>query len=57
MDALNDLARKHGLKVLEDACQAYGASYRDRRAGTLGHLGAFSSSPPRTWEGRATAAS
>ena len=51
MDALNDLARKHGLKVLEDACQAYGAAYKGRRAGTLGHLGAFSFFPTKNLGG------
>lgn len=51
MDALNDLARKHGLQVLEDACQAYGATYKGRRAGTLGHLGAFSFFPTKNLGG------
>lgn len=42
MDAINDLARKRGLKVLEDAAQAYLATYRDRPAGGLSDLGCFS---------------
>ena len=36
MDPILDLARKHGLFVVEDACQAHGAEYKGRRAGTLG---------------------
>ena len=36
------LARKHDLVVLEDAAHAYGAFYRGRRAGTIGHFGAYS---------------
>lgn len=42
MEAVNALARRHGLVVLEDAAQAHGASYRGRRAGSLGDAGAFS---------------
>ena len=42
MDAIMDVARKHGLPVLEDACQANGGSYRGRRLGTIGRIGAFS---------------
>jgi perosamine synthetase len=36
------LARQHDLVVLEDAAHAYGAVYRGRRAGTIGHFGAYS---------------
>lgn len=39
------LADMHGLKVLEDAAQAHGASYRGQRAGALGHAAAFSFYP------------
>jgi dTDP-4-amino-4,6-dideoxygalactose transaminase len=42
MDPILDVARRHGLAVVEDACQAAGASYRGRRLGTLGRIGAFS---------------
>jgi dTDP-4-amino-4,6-dideoxygalactose transaminase len=34
-DPINDIARRHGLRVIEDAAQAHGARYRDRRAGAL----------------------
>ena len=36
MDPINELARKHGLVVIEDAAQAQGALYKGRRAGSLG---------------------
>ena len=42
MDPLMTVARKHGLKVLEDTAQADGASYRGRRLGSIGDAGAFS---------------
>lgn len=42
MDPILDVARRHGLVVIEDACQAAGGSYRGRRLGTLGRIGAFS---------------
>ena len=42
MDKINAIARKHGLKVIEDACQAHGALYKGRKAGTLGDCAAFS---------------
>ena len=42
MDALNSVAAKHGLAVIEDAAQAHGARYRDRPVGAVGDAGAFS---------------
>lgn len=42
MDAVMAVAKKHGVKVLEDACQADGGSYRGRRLGSIGDAGAFS---------------
>ena len=42
MDALNDLARKYGLCVIEDACQAHGAKYKGKIAGSIGHMACFS---------------
>ena len=45
MDPLLALARARGLWVVEDAAQAHGATYRERPAGSLGSLGAFSFYP------------
>ncbi len=42
MDALNAIAREHGLKVLEDCAQANGGHYHGRLVGSLGDAGAFS---------------
>lgn len=42
MDALGEIARRHGLLLIEDACQAHGASWRDRRVGAIGDMGCFS---------------
>src|SRR5436190_18648044 len=42
MDALTTLASDHGLALIEDVCQAAGATYRDRLLGTFGDAGAFS---------------
>ncbi len=42
MDAINTIAKKHGLKVLEDAAEAHGAEYKGRRAGSCSDLAAFS---------------
>ncbi|MEZ2311132.1 DegT/DnrJ/EryC1/StrS family aminotransferase [Paraburkholderia sp. RCC_158] len=45
MDRINDIARKHGLRVIEDAAQAHGAYYKGRRTGNLGDAAAFSFYP------------
>jgi len=42
MDAIMAIADKHGLLVVEDACQAAGGSYRGRKLGSIGRAGAFS---------------
>ena len=42
MDAIMALARKRGIKVIEDCAQALGGVYRGRRLGTIGDVGAFS---------------
>lgn len=42
MDALNTIAQRHGLRVLEDAAQAHGAEYKGRKAGALADGAAFS---------------
>ncbi len=45
MDAILEIAAKHDLVVIEDAAQAHGAVYRDRRIGTLGKVACFSFYP------------
>jgi dTDP-4-amino-4,6-dideoxygalactose transaminase len=45
MDAILDFARRHRLRVIEDACQAHGARYKGRRAGSFGDMGCFSFYP------------
>lgn len=47
MDGILAVARRHSLIVIEDAAQAHGARYRDRRAGGLGHAAAFSFYPAK----------
>lgn len=42
LDGVLAVAQQHGLRVLEDACQAWGAEWRGRRVGAIGDLGAFS---------------
>lgn len=47
MDAINEVARHHGLPVVEDAAQAIGAEDGGRRAGSLGLVGCFSFYPTK----------
>ncbi|MEY2522061.1 MAG: hypothetical protein QOJ66_626 [Ilumatobacteraceae bacterium] len=42
LDALSDIARRHGLMLIEDACQGFGGSYHGRKLGSIGVGGAFS---------------
>lgn len=42
MDEILDIADRHGLQVIEDACQAHGATYRGRQVGSLGTVGCYS---------------
>ncbi len=51
MDAIMEIAKRHGLYVIEDACQALGADYHGRRAGSIGHLGCFSFFPSKNLGG------
>ncbi len=41
MDRIMEIARKHNLLVLEDSCQAAGATYKGKKVGTIGHMGAL----------------
>ncbi|WP_426614752.1 DegT/DnrJ/EryC1/StrS family aminotransferase [Bradyrhizobium sp. McL0616] len=45
MEAINEIGRRHSIKVIEDAAQAHGASYRNRRAGALADAAGFSFYP------------
>ena len=45
MDPILEIARKHNLRVIEDSCQAHGALYKGRKAGTMGIAGCFSFYP------------
>jgi len=45
MDRIMQIAQTHGLFVIEDACQAHGAEYKQRRAGSIGDAGCFSFYP------------
>ena len=47
MDAINAIARQHGLVVIEDAAQAHGSRYKGRRAGVLGDSACFSFYPSK----------
>ena len=51
MDAILEIADRHGLVVVEDACQAHGAIYKGQRVGSLGHAGAFSFYPTKNLGG------
>jgi dTDP-4-amino-4,6-dideoxygalactose transaminase len=51
MPALQDLATARGLVVVEDACQAHGAAFGGRRAGSMGHAAAFSFYPTKNLGG------
>ena len=42
MDRVNEVSKKHELKVIEDACQAWLGEYKGKKLGTLGDLGCFS---------------
>ncbi len=47
MDALNQIAARHNLAVIEDAAQSIGAEYKGKRAGSLGTIGCFSFYPTK----------
>ncbi|MBY0371070.1 DegT/DnrJ/EryC1/StrS family aminotransferase [bacterium] len=47
MDALTDIAKRHGLKIVEDSAQALGSKYKGRSAGTFGEAGTLSFYPAK----------
>jgi perosamine synthetase len=42
MEPIMNIARQHGIAVIEDACQAHGAEYRGQKVGAIGDIGTFS---------------
>ncbi len=51
MDEILEIARTYNVSVIEDACQAIGATYKDRKAGAMGDLGCFSFFPSKNLGG------
>lgn len=51
MDKINEIAKKYGLYVIEDACQAIGSSYKGKMAGALSDAGCFSFFPTKNLGG------
>ena len=47
MDPIMEIGHKHGIPVIEDAAQAHGATYKGKRAGSIGALGCFSFYPTK----------
>lgn len=47
MDSINEIAKKHNLKVIEDACQAIGSEYKGQKIGTLSDIACFSFFPTK----------
>jgi len=47
MDSVTMIAKKYNLKVIEDACQAHGAEYKGKKAGSIGDAGCFSFYPSK----------
>lgn len=47
MDPLMEIAENYGLNVIEDACQAHGAKYRNAKVGSIGDIGCFSFYPTK----------
>ena len=47
MDEINEIAKKHNLKVIEDACQAVGSKYKGKMIGNLGDVACFSFFPTK----------
>jgi len=45
MEPITDIARRHRLFVIEDACQAHGAEYKGKKVGSIGDIGCFSFYP------------
>jgi dTDP-4-amino-4,6-dideoxygalactose transaminase len=48
MDEITAIAREHGIKIVEDAAQAHGARYKDKRTGSMGDVACFSFYPTKS---------
>ncbi len=48
MDEISAIAHKHGIKVVEDACQAHGSRFKGRRVGSIGDVACFSFYPTKS---------
>ena len=51
MDKLLEISKKHDLKIIEDACQAIGAEFNNKKVGTIGDLGCYSFFPTKNLGG------
>jgi dTDP-4-amino-4,6-dideoxygalactose transaminase len=51
MDSIMEIANRYDLVVIEDACQAHGAKYRNKKVGSLGIMGCFSFYPTKNLGG------
>lgn len=47
MDSIKKIAKKYGIKIIEDACQAHGSTYKGKKLGTVGDIGCFSFYPSK----------
>lgn len=47
MDTINSIAHRHGLAVIEDGAQSFGATYKNKRSGNLSHIGTTSFFPSK----------
>lgn len=51
MDSIMEIASKYDLRVIEDACEAHGALYKNQKTGSIGHCGVFSFYPSKNLGG------